>query len=147
MSQISLRISNLRAFNRKLGQTLDSEVVHAAKGRMQSSVQLVRKTAVESIQRGVKTGETYKKYNPKRTHTASAAGQPPATDTGFLVQNITTDVRSQGTKVIGEIIASTPYAKALEFGTRKMAARPYLNPALRKNKKKIQRKFRNSYFK
>mgnify|MGYP003109191431 CR=1 FL=1 len=147
MSQISLKISNLRAFNKKLNRTLNKEVVHGAKGRMQSSVQLVRKTAVESIQRGVKTGETYKKYNPKRTHTASAAGQPPATDTGFLVQNITTDVRSQGTKVIGEIIASTPYAKALEFGTRKMAARPYLNPALRKNKKKIQRKFRNSYFK
>ena len=147
MSQISLRISNLRAFNRQLNRVLEKEVVQGAKSRMQSSVQLVRKTAVESIQRGVKTGQTYKKYNPKREHTASAAGQPPATDTGFLVQNITTDVRSQGTKVIGEIIASTPYAKALEFGTRKMAARPYLNPALRANKKKIQRKFRNSYFK
>ena len=147
MGNISLKISNLRSFNRKLNKTLDSEVVDAAKSRMQSSVRLVRKTAIESIQRGVKTGQTYKKYNPKREHTASAAGQPPATDTGFLVQNITTEVRSQGKKVIGEIIASTPYAKALEFGTRKMAARPFLNPALRKNKKKIQRKFRNSYFK
>ena len=147
MGNISLKISNLRSFNRKLNKTLDSEVVDAAKSRMQSSVRLVRKTAIESIQRGVKTGQTYKKYNPKREHTASAPGQPPATDTGFLVQNITTEVRSQGKKVIGEIIASTPYAKALEFGTRKMAARPFLNPALRKNKKKIQRKFRNSYFK
>ena len=46
MGNISLKISNLRSFNRKLNKTLDSEVVDAAKSRMQSSVRLVRKTAI-----------------------------------------------------------------------------------------------------
>ena len=48
---------------------------------------LVRNTAVNSINQGAKSGVIYEKYNPRRTHKASAAGEPPATDTGFLVSN------------------------------------------------------------
>ncbi len=47
---------------------------------------LVRNTAVTSINQGAKSGVVYEKYNPRRTHRASAPGEPPATDTGYLAQ-------------------------------------------------------------
>ena len=45
-------------------------------------------TAIENISRGAKSGETYEKYNPRRTHKASAPGEAPASDTGNLVSQI-----------------------------------------------------------
>ena len=50
--------------------------------------QLIRSEAVKSIMQGPKTGRIYEKYNPRRTHKASAPGQAPASDTGNLVRNI-----------------------------------------------------------
>jgi HK97 gp10 family phage protein len=88
------------------------------------------------------TGVTYQKYNPRRQHTASQAGEPPASDTGFLVNNITSNVKKQDTAVIGQIIASAPYAGHLEFGTRFIEPRPFMQPALERNRPKIKRIFK-----
>ena len=55
-----------------------------------------RNTAVDNILRGAKSGETYVKYNPRRTHQASASGQFPASDTGFLANNIVTSIQGNG---------------------------------------------------
>jgi len=98
---------------------------------------LVRNTAVQSINQGTKSGVIYEKYNPRRTHKASAAGQPPATDTGFLVQNIVVDIDANG---LGASVESrADYSSFLEFGTSKMGARPFMQPALEANKPKIRR--------
>ena len=98
---------------------------------------LVRNTAVESINQGAKSGVVYEKYNPRRTHRASAAGEPPATDTGFLVNNIALKVDVDG---LGASVESrADYSTFLEFGTSKMAARPFMQPALEENKPKIRR--------
>ena len=98
---------------------------------------LVRNTAVKSINQGAKSGVTYELYNPRRTHTASSAGQPPATDTGFLVNNIVLDIDTDG---LGANVESrADYSSFLEFGTSKMAARPFMQPALEENKPKINR--------
>lgn len=98
---------------------------------------LVRNTAVQSINQGSKSGVSYIKYNPRRAHTASAAGQPPATDTGFLANNIVLDIDANG---LGANVESrADYSTALEFGTSKMAARPFMHPALEENKPKIRR--------
>jgi len=96
---------------------------------------MVEKTAQESI-KNKGTGRSYTRRGI--THTASAPGQPPATDTGFLGQNITMNVKSMpnGT-VVGQVISAAPYSKALEFGTTTIEARPFMQPALEKNKKKI----------
>ena len=105
-----------------------------------SSVQDVMNTAKQSIQTNSGGGRTYEKYNPRRTHTASSAGNPPNTDTGFLVSNIhaVMDVDGLG----GSVESRADYSGFLEFGTSKMQARPYLQPALEENKPKIRRKFR-----
>ena len=97
---------------------------------------LVRNTAVNSINQGAKSGVVYEKYNPRRTHKASAAGEPPATDTGFLVSNIFLNVDTDG---LGASVESrADYSSFLEFGTSKMAARPFMQPALEVNRKKIK---------
>lgn len=98
---------------------------------------LVRNTAVQSINQGAKSGVVYDLYNPRRTHKASAAGEPPATDTGFLASNIVLDVDADG---FGASVESrADYSSFLEFGTSKMAARPFMQPALEENKPKINR--------
>ena len=139
---IDLKITNLKAFNKKLEKRLQDNKV---KEYVTRATNMVENTAQESIKnRG--TGRTYKRGNI--THTASAAGQPPATDTGFLGQNITmnVDVKSNGT-VVGQIISAAPYSKALEFGTTNMDARPFMQPALEKNKRKIERLFKKGVLK
>ena len=135
-------IKNLKAFQNKLKKRMVTNPEKHLEALVQRSTILVEGTAKESIASGSPSGRTYEKYNPRRTHTASAAGQPPATDTGFLVQNITSQVKSEGTKVIGQIVASAPYAKPLEFGTTQMSARPFMQPALNKNKPKIKKIFK-----
>tara|TARA_R100000655_G_scaffold6783_1_gene19099 strand:+ start:198 stop:647 length:450 start_codon:yes stop_codon:yes gene_type:complete len=95
--------------------------------------QLIRGEAVRSIQQGSKSGKTYKKYNPTRTHKASAPGEAPASDTGFLVSNI----RVKEEKDVVQVRSEASYSKFLEFGTSKMLARPFLFPAFEKSKPKI----------
>ena len=136
------KIANLKEFNKKLEQTLEKGKKQNVKRAVFKSANVVRTTAVQSILSGAKSGRVYEKYEPRRTHQASRAGEPPASDTGFLASQITTEVKVQGDKVIGQIVASAPYAKHLEFGTTNMLARPFMQPALKKNKKNILRIFK-----
>lgn len=59
-------------------------------------------------------------------HVPSAPGEPPNNDTGVLANNIETN---QVAPLIVEVSSNAPYAAPLEFGTSKMAARPYMAPA------------------
>jgi HK97 gp10 family phage protein len=104
---------------------------------------LVQNTAKESL--GKKgSGRVYQKYNQRRVHQASIAGAPPATDTGFLRSNITMNVkkRSNGS-MVGQIVSAAPYSQALEFGTTTMMPRPFMSPALEKNRRKIVKMFKD----
>lgn len=105
-----------------------------------SSVQDVLNTAKISIQRHESSGTTYTKYNPRREHTASAEGNPPNSDTGFLVSNIHAVIDAD--KLGGAVESRAEYSIFLEFGTSKMQPRPFLQPALEENKPKIRAKFR-----
>lgn len=113
------------------------EYTSDAKQLVGRAANLVRNTAVNSILQGAKSGVTYSKYNPRRTHTASAAGEPPASDTGYLANNIhlTIDVDGLGASVESR----ADYSSYLEFGTTKMAARPFMHPALEENRPVIRR--------
>ena len=102
----------------------------------------VLKTAIDtanisrkSIQRGIKTGTTYQKYEPRRTHRASAEKEPPATDTGRLVSSITQKRTGHAEAEVGSDVV---YSKFLEFGTPDMGERPWLRPALKKAGKQFE---------
>lgn len=62
-------------------------------------------------------------------HRASAPGQPPAPDTGRLRAATQADpqVRNDGGDIVGRIVANTEYAAALEKGTERVAARPFMS--------------------
>lgn len=84
------------------------------------------KNAITSIKEGPANGRTYKRRTI--THQASAAGDAPKTDTGALVRNITFEKSSM---TVGSR-KDAPHGFWLEFGTSKMAARPWLQPAFDK---------------
>ena len=60
----------------------------------------------------------------------SAPGSPPNVQTGSLRASIDYTVQRVPAGVEGLLSSSSPYAQFLEFGTRKMAARPFMRPAL-----------------
>ena len=114
---------------RLLQNGLDKELTNVLRG----GGQFIRGEAIRSIQTGPKSGRTYEKYNPRRTHKASAPGQAPASDTGNLVSQIMSVADGKNTLVESR----AEYSKFLEFGTSKMLPRPFLFPASEKSTKKI----------
>jgi HK97 gp10 family phage protein len=102
---------------------------------IRASAQMVANDARRSVARGPKTGHVYQRRGV--AHQASAPGEPPATDTGRLVTSIVADVEREGSGVVGVVEARTEYAVHLEYGTRHMAARPFMNPAFERNRQRI----------
>ena len=101
---------------------------------IQGGAQLIRGEAIKSIQSGPKSGRVYEKYNPRRTHKASAPGEAPASDSGNLVRNIRV---VQENKDLIKVESNASYSQFLEFGTSKMLARPFLFPATERSRPKI----------
>lgn len=92
--------------------------------------QQVRTTAIRSISRGQSRGRTYELYGPRRTHTASAPGDAPNTDTGRLSGSIKAIVKGAN----GRVGTDVQYGLYLELGTQNMTERPWLWPALESNR-------------
>lgn len=79
----------------------------------------------------------------KKSHRASAPGDPPAVDTGNLRRNRATEVISAGGGVsIGILSVNSEYAEALEFGTEKMAPRPFLGRIVSEYGERLREAFR-----
>lgn len=57
----------------------------------------------------------------------SAPGQPPAIDTGTLTNSIDTVVIMRGRE--WRVVVKAEYGRGLEFGTPRIAARPFMRPA------------------
>lgn len=68
----------------------------------------------------------------------SAPGEVPNRDTGNLQDHLETTNPKQ---LVAEVRSEADYARALEFGTSKMAARPYMRPARDAKEPEIQRMF------
>ena len=138
-------IKNLKQFQKRLNKRVIEGSERELGHLIQRSADLVKRTAVESIASGNKTGRAYSRGG--KIHIASAAGEPPATDTGVLASSISTRVKEERKEIIGQVIASAPYAYWLEHGTRRMleagGARPFMQPALEKNRSRIKRMFKD----
>lgn len=76
--------------------------------------------------------------NLSRDHRASAPGESPATDTGELATSIMSkmDILAPG-KASAVVWTDKPYGKYLEFGTKKIEPRPWLTPAVEKNRERF----------
>ena len=82
-------------------------------------------TAVESIQNITPGGA---QRSSVAGDTASRPGDPPNNDTGTLARSGRVDPQTNG----ADVVFGVGYAVHLEFGTRHIAPRPFLAPALAK---------------
>lgn len=113
-----------------------AEVRQAAETAVLRATFRVQTTAKRKIQRGPASGEVYDISGPpQRTHQASAPGEPPMSDTGRLASSI--ENRVDG--LTGYVFTRVKYGNHLEFGTRKMAARPWLFPSVEENAAQFRR--------
>lgn len=69
-----------------------------------------------------------------KNHVPSKPGEPPNQDTGVLSGNIET---VQKGPLLVEVSSNAPYSIPLEFGTSKMAARPFMRPARDKKRAEV----------
>lgn len=125
-----MALRNVPKFHAKLddlsaqGRRLISQAVYAG-------ADIIATEAALSITRGSISG---------KGHIPSKPGEPPNADTRQLDRSIA--VRQVG-ELKAEIVVSAPYAADLEFGTSRMAARPFLQPAIdRKQAEVVQTFFR-----
>lgn len=114
----------------------------ALKRRIEANLVIAGEIVATEVRRNIQTsprgGRTYVKTHPNRTHTASAAGESPATDLGFLVRSIQTEPDMQNLRIrILSLHSIAPYAKRLEFGdlSAGLAPRPFMFKGLQAKKK------------
>lgn len=121
-------LKGARAHIRRL-QALTSETTRREIGQaVFAAADAIRVEAQISITRGAVSGAG---------HVPSKPGDPPMNDTGTLAGYINVEHKS-GT-LRATVRSDAPYAAALEFGTSKVAARPYFRPARDKIKPEAQR--------
>jgi hypothetical protein len=113
--------------------SLSIQFTAALKRRIEANLVIAGEVVATEVRRNIQTsprgGRTYVKTHPNRTHTASAAGESPATDLGFLVRSIQVEPDLQNLRVrIISLHSIAPYAKRLEFGdlSAGLAPRPFM---------------------
>lgn len=127
MSRVEIRIDGLDdlfADLRKLGDLSDELLVDTINDVAMDT----QNEAVRGIQRGPANGRTYKRGTV--THTASAPGQFPMSDTGRLASNVES-ILATPANIQAKVGTNIVYGAYLEFGTSKMAARPWLQRSFR----------------
>ena len=132
--QVQIKVSNIKKALKQL-KTLQKDLEPDVQEIVKGGAQLIRGEAIKSIQSGAKSGIVYEKYNPRRTHRASAPGEAPASDTGNLVSKII--VRQDG-KDKTNVESNAHYSAYLEYGTSKMEPRPFMFPAFEKSRQPIE---------
>jgi hypothetical protein len=103
-------------------------IVLAAPGRVEQALDRIVgdiETVAKVSFAEPKTGRIYRRGATAK-HQASAPGRAPAIDYGILAASWTVQ-RRRGQRTFG---FAAEYAAHLEFGTTRMAARPYFLPAI-----------------
>lgn len=97
-----------------------------------------RTNAIQGIQRGPATGKVRKDGSR-----ASAPGEFPMSDTGRLANSVDFNLPTSG-KLMGEVGTNVIYGRYLEFGTSRMAARPWLLPSFEKAKVGVEARLKKA---
>lgn len=123
--------------NRSVTRKVEAELTR----RLNASAQIVRNAVIESLNR----------TQPLDTRVSSAGrvsiigrdpskpGQPPKRVSDTLYKSIVAGVRTKGGELQGVIGSTDEKAAWLEFGTLRLAARPFLRPALKKSAARVKR--------
>ena len=119
------RVRGAKAAATRIRRLSGPDMVRRVGAALFAAGQLIENEAALSITNGAVSG---------KSHVPSLPGEPPNADTHVLDRSIETALVAP-LKV--EISANAPYAAALEFGTSKMAERPYMRPAVAKKRKEV----------
>lgn len=101
----------------RLKRLSDARIAEVIGAGLYEAADVVRAKAFQSISAGSVSG---------KGHKPSAPGQPPNRDSGNLQAQL--KIARSG-KLKAEVRSEAPYSNALEFGSSKMSARPFLRPA------------------
>ena len=132
--------------------SLPTDIGVGIRKAINQSVLMVQADARRSIERP-SGGKIYVRKKAKRgkrgfgrgskteIHIASKPGDAPNKDNGDLIKYlIVSKVKGNTRKGYSAYVKSlAPYSMDLEYGTSRMAARPFLRPALAKNAPKIEK--------
>ena len=131
--------------------SLSIQFTAALKRRIEANLVIAGEVVATEVRRNIQTsprgGRTYVKTHPNRTHVASAAGESPATDLGFLVRSIQVEPDLQNLRVrIISLHSIAPYAKRLEYGdlSSRLAPRPFMFKGLNAKKQQAIRIVQNA---
>ena len=94
--------------------------------KLMEAGEIVRKDAADSIREGAVSGPG---------HVPSRPGEPPNADTHNLDLGI--DVRVSQSRLSVRVVSTAIYSAALEFGTSRIAPRPFMRPALQRNRNRL----------
>lgn len=138
-------LSQLQRLDQSAGQSLEEVITDL--------VTDTHSLAVAGIQGGPKSGRVYdtrfftdaqgrlRRGEPRPPHQASAPGQYPASDTGRLAGSVGFELPQPGS-LTGRVGTSVAYGPMLEFGTSRMAARPWLMPSFERAKIGVEKELR-----
>lgn len=119
------KITGRDAVNRRLTGMIGKEKVALVGQALFAGGEDIKAHASHLITEGAVSG---------KGHKPSAPGQPPNEDTAHLRGNIRVE---QPAPLRVLVSSNAKYAAALERGTSKMAARPYMSPAARAKRKAV----------
>jgi len=135
---INLKVTGSQDIIRRL-RKVTKNVDEIAAESVFLTANLVKNTAVKSIQ-SISMGERVRR--PRQgggtlSHVASRPGDAPNTDNGDLIKSISVQpLQPKKTMTVG---VNAKYAIPLEFGTKNMEARPYMQPSMEENKDALDR--------
>lgn len=119
------KVTGAKAHAARLKRISGPEMVKQVGAALYAAGDAIKVEAQISITNGAQSG---------KSHVASLPGQAPKNDTGTLAGNIETTLVGP---LLVNVTSAAPYAAALEYGTSKMAARPYMAPAVARKRKEV----------
>ncbi len=117
------------AHRQRLKKLSGPDVIKAAGRVLYVGADMIRAEAFRSISAGSVSGKGHEPSNP---------GEPPNRDTGVLQANLKAELVAP---LEAQVTSEAPYSAALEFGSSKMEARPFLRPSRDAKAPEIQRLF------
>lgn len=128
MTKARMKLHGLDELKKRLGR-IPEHVRAQVDPVLAEGAELVARDAINSIETGSRTGRMY------GDHQASAPGEPPANLTGELAESIHSVRRGSMSYTVE---ADAKHGLPLELGTSNMEARPFMGPALQRNKLRIK---------
>ena len=120
---------NLKALGKDMAKALSTGVFITANDIRTDAIKSIKQPSFGThVRRSRQGGGTY-------AHIAAKPDTSPNNDTGKLTSSIAVEMDWDESEAL--VGSNLDYASWLEFGTKKMDARPWLEPALAKNRDKL----------